>query len=528
MSMALIGGMRWSPGTGLVPNRSVVVDGDRIVALDADPVEGCEIVPVGAGVVVPGFVDAHVHPQTGGMRLITCDLTHVTSRAEAERTIASHARALPAGAWMTGGGWQYDWFDHGCPTADLLDRLVPDRPALLEVRDGHSTWANSTALRLAGVDAGTPDPPDGRIERNRDGSPQGTLHEGAMRLVEAAVPPPDRTMLDRALEVGIAHLHSKGVTAWQDAWVSDLEHPSYLGASNPSAVIGALWWDRSRGLEQVEEIVERSRERASGYRPGAVKLMLDGVCENFTAAMLTPYVGAHGGAADHSGIDFIPPEVVARAVTALDAAGFQCHFHAIGDRAVRSALDGVEAARRENGWSGAHHHVAHLQVVDPEDVPRFAQLRVAANCQPLWACNEPAMTELTIPFLGPDRSAGQYPFRSLLRTGALVAMGSDWPVSTADVMDQVSVAIRRRPPRSDREEVFHPDERLTLDQALTAFTLGSARLNGWAGRGRIRVGNVADLVLLAGDPFSVPDPAGIPVARTIVAGRSVFEREGSG
>ena len=253
--------------------------------------------------------------------------------------------------------------------------------------------------------------------------------------------------------------------------------------------------------------------------------MLDGVCENHTAALVDPYIGvdAHG---TERGIDFIEPEMVAEAVARLDALGHQCHFHAIGDRAVRSALDAVERARIENGWGGPIHHIAHLQVVDPADVPRFAQLRVAANCQPLWACNEPAMTELTVPFLGTERASRQYPFGSLRRAGALLAMGSDWPVSTGDVMDQVSVAIRRRPLGDEQVDILGPEERLTLHQALGAFTIGSATVNGSARRrGRIRVGNVADLAVLGRDPFSIADPAGITVTATMASGEFVYERE---
>lgn len=527
MRLALVGGKRWSAGAGRVPNDSIVVDGGVIVGVDVEPIAG-RVVEVGEGLVTPGFVDAHVHPLTGGLRILGCDLTEAPSREEAEARIASAAARLPPGEWLTGGGWLYEWYERGCPSADLLDRLAPGRPAVIEVRDGHSTWANSAALELAGIAAGTPDPRDGRIERNEDGSPQGTLHEGAMRLVERRVPTPDRSTLAAGLEAGVDYLHRKGVTGWQDAWVSDLEHASYSAIDPACDVVGALWWDRTRGLEQVDEIAERTRRRTAGYRPTSVKLMLDGVCENFTAALIDPYHGPHGAGADHTGLDFIPPDDVAAAVTAFDRLGLQCHFHAIGDRAVRSALDAVQVARTANGWTGPIHHVAHIQVIHPADVARFAELRVAANCQPLWACNDAAMTEMTVPFLGPVRAEWQYPFGSLARAGALLAMGSDWPVSSGDVMDQVSAAVRRLPPGDDTPDVLLPGERLSLDEALSAFTLGSARVNGVAGdRGRIRVGNVADLAVLERDPFAVGDPAGIAVDVTVVAGRIVFDgREG--
>lgn len=524
MQTAFVGGHRWSTGTGRVRNRSVVVADGRIVGIDTDPGDA-EVVDVGSGLLVPGFVDAHVHPVKGGLRILSCDLTEVSNREEAEARIAGVAGSLPSGQWLTGGGWLYDWYPSGCPSSEVLDRLVPEHPAVLEVRDGHSNWANSLALSLAGITAATPDPPDGRIERNADGSPQGTLHEGAMRLVRSLVPPPSSDRLSAALGAGIDYLVSRGVTSWQDAWVGTDEEVAYSGVNPDFDVVGALWWDRARGPEQVPDIVERSRT-VGGLRPRAVKLMLDGVCENFTASLNAPYHHPHGGVDGHSGIDFIEPGLLARAVIDLDRLGFQCHFHAIGDRAVRSALDAVEAARRTNGWGGPLHHVAHLQIVDPLDVPRFAAWGVAANCQPLWACNEPAMTELTIPFLGAERAEWQYPFGSLRRSGALVAMGSDWPVSTGDVMTQISVATRRRPPGDDLPPVLGPAERLTLHQALSGFTAGSARLNGTAHRtGSIRIGNVADLVMLERDPFLVDDPVGIRVQATMAGGRFVFDRK---
>jgi predicted amidohydrolase YtcJ len=527
MRVAYIGGTRWSADTGQVANGSVVVEGGAIVGIDVEPVAD-RLIQLGDGLLVPGFVDAHTHPVTGGMRMLTCDLTEIGSRDEAEGRIAEASALLPSGAWLTGGGWVYEWYHRGRPSAQLLDRLAPGRPAAIKVRDGHSTWANSAALALAGVTADTPDPPDGRIERNDDGSPQGTLHEGAMRLVESFVPSSTPDRLAAALRAGIDYLVSRGVTAWQDAWVRSDEETAYGRVAPSFDVVGALWWDRTQGLEQIVDIVDR-RHTVTGLRPRAVKLMLDGVCENFTAALNAPYHGAHGGPADHTGLDFIPPGLVAKAVTELDRLGFQCHFHAIGDRAVRSALDAVEAARSANGWAGPIHHIAHLQLIDPVDVPRFAQLRVAANCQPLWACNEPAMTKMTVPYLGEERAGWQYPFGSLLRAGALVAMGSDWPVSSGDVLDQISVAIRRKPPGDDMPPTLTAPERLTLHQALAAFTVGSATINGVAGRtGRIRVGNVADLVVLDQDPFGAADPAGIDVSTTMASGEIVFDREGGG
>jgi predicted amidohydrolase YtcJ len=510
--------------------RIVALGGDREVAEHIGP--RTEVVDLAGRMVLPGFQDAHVHPQMGGLYLLRCDLLSASDAGEAIVTIAAYAGAHPDG-WIRGGGWKYEWFERGTPSLDDLDPVTGDRPAYLRVSDGHSAWVNGAALRAAGIDASTPDPPDGRIERLPDGSPQGTLHEGAMYLVERVLPPETSGDLELALATGGRHLLELGITSWQDAWVGPELHEAYRGLVGRGALMGAvraaLWWDRARGMEQVEELVVRRSERVGDYRPEAVKIMLDGVCENFTASMLDPYLDGEGRPTGGHGIDMIDPEELAGIVRELDQLGFQCHFHAVGDAAVRHALDAVEAARIANGWWDARHTIAHLQVIHPDDLPRFRRLGVVANLQPLWAQSEPAMTELTIPFLGEGRAARQYPFASLRREGAALAMGSDWPVSTADVMEQVHVAVRRVGPQDATADAFLPDERLDLATALTAFTAGSAFVNHLAAdRGGIAPGNVADLVVLDGDPFEVDPPAEVRVAMTLFGGEVVFERRSRG
>ena len=506
------------PVFGCPPHTAVAVSGDRIVLTDGDQIAN-RTIDLGGRMLAPGFQDAHVHPIKGGLRMIRCDMSDDPDRETGLSRLATAA----AGEWLRGGGWAFDWFERGCPSKELLDELAPDRPAFLVVRDGHSAWVNSRALALAGIDAVTPDPPDGRIERLPDGSPQGTLHEGAMRLVERHLPPDSREELDLALEKGQQRLLGHGVTAWQDAWITPEYHAAYRRAVASgrlqASVRGALWWDRTRGLEQIDELERLSREGTGRYCPGSVKLMLDGVVENFTASVLHPYQRSDAGL----GLDFIAADDLVEIVTRLDALGLQCHFHSLGDRAVRAALDAVEFARRRNGPSPRRHHLAHLQLVDPVDIPRFEALGVVANCQPLWACNEPAMTELTIPFLG-ERARHQYPFGALARAGARLAMGSDWPVSSADVMWQVSVAVTRTQVGHPERGVFLPEERLSLDQALAAFTEGSAFVNHLDDRGRIAEGQAADLVVLSDDPYQSSDLSTITVDMTVVDGRIAHER----
>ena len=395
-------------------------------------------------------------------------------------------------------------------------------------RDGHGAWVNTRALEVAGLDARTPDPPDGRIERDGDGTPTGTLHEGAVALVSRHAPVDTLADQVQALLAAQAHLHALGITAWQDAILGDFAgfpdaSPAYteVVASGrlTARVVGALWWDRRRGLEQVDELVA-TRERLSRgrFRATSVKIMQDGVAENGTASMLEPYLDAHGVSTGRRGLSFVDPTVLGPAVTLLDAAGLQVHVHAIGDRAVREALDAVEVARTANGWSDARHHVAHLQLVHPHDIPRFRQLGVTATMQPLWAANDAQMRDLTLPFLGQPRASWQYPFGDLLRAGAVLAAGSDWPVSSPDPMWGVHVAVNRVPPPDLQDgasgEPFLPRQALDLASALTAYTAGSARVNHLDDTGTIAVGQRADLALLDRDPFAGP-PEEIAAARVL-------------
>jgi predicted amidohydrolase YtcJ len=263
-------------------------------------------------------------------------------------------------------------------------------------------------------------------------------------------------------------------------------------------VVAALFWDPRRGVNQVGELREQGAAASIGRLQAAtVKIWVDGVVEGLTAAMLDPYLDEAGHATDNCGLALVPPEPLREAVAALDAAGLQVHLHAIGDAAVRSALDAVEAARARNGPNDLRHHVAHIQVIHPADLARFAALGVTANMQPLWARHEPVMDARTIPFLGPERTTWQYPFASLLRSGARLAAGSDWPVTSADPLREIEVATTRTSPDARESDPFLPGERLSLDQALNAFTTGSAFVNHLdAETGSIEVGKLADLVLL--------------------------------
>jgi predicted amidohydrolase YtcJ len=518
---------------------AVAVRDGRIAAVGSDEEAraaagpGAEVVDVGGGLVLPGFQDAHVHPVMAGLDMIRCDLHGTTSADECLARVAAYALVNPGQEWILGGGWSMEHFPGGTPTRQALDAVVPDRPVVLTNRDGHGAWANSVALRLAGIGVGTPDPPDGRIEREEGGHPSGALHEGAMDVALRHAPPAGAHEGRAALLAAQAELFTLGITSWQDAAVGAMWGmpdllDTYLDAAVSgelvARVVGALWWERDQGVEQVEAMVERrARATAGRFRPIAVKIMQDGVAENYTAAMTEPYLDGCGCATGNTGLSFVDPEALRGHVTLLDAAGFSVHFHALGDRAVREALDAVEAARASNGPSPNRHHLAHLQVVHPDDLPRFATLDASANIQPLWACHEPQMDELTIPFIGDRRAAWQYPFGSLAAAGARLVAGSDWSVSSADPLEGIHVAVNRRAPGSSAP-AFFPEHALTLAQAVTAYTAGAAYVNHQDDvTGALRPGFHADLAVLDRDVFTAPpeEICEARVVRTYVGGELV-------
>lgn len=489
--------------------------------------------------ILPGFQDSHVHTPAGGVDRFQCDLSECLDGTAYLGVIEAYAKAHPEVEWIRGGGWYMADFPGGTPTKDAVDSILPDRPMFLTNRDGHGAWVNSKALQLAGIDRHTPDPVDGRIERDASGEPSGTLHEGAMDLVVPLMPEYTREDLERGLLEGQRYLHSLGVTAWQDAIVGSDQwgqtQDIYAEASRrgdlTAKVVGAIWWDHHRGEEQIEELLDvRRRTRSGHFNATSVKIMQDGVLENGTGAMIDPYVDPCGSAGcghdkDNRGMSFVDPEALKGYVTRLDAEGFQVHFHAIGDRAVREALDAIEAARRANGANDNRHHIAHIQVVHPEDLPRFAALDVVANCQPLWAANDAQMVDLTIPFLGPERAAWQYPFESLRRSGARLAFGSDWSVSSPDPLLEMDIAVNRSEPDGNPEPLL-PNERVSLDTAIEAFTMGSAYVNHLEEvTGSIEVGKFADLAVVDRDLFD-PDirrTSEAKVVLTMVEGDVVYE-----
>ena len=472
-----------------------------------------EVIDLDGRAVLPGFIDAHIHPVVAGIESQQADLSSATTIGECLSIVGAYARTHPRSEWIVGGGWSMELFDLGGPTRELLDSLAEERPIYLVNRDHHGAWVNSCALRRASIDQMTPDPADGRIERDHTGTPTGMLHEGAMGLINRHIPPPTKAEKLSGLLTAQRLLHAYGITGWQDALLGDSPlmpdvTTAYLDAITAghltAKVVGALWWDRNRGAEQIDELVQRrNHHQQQGLDTNTVKIMQDGIAENFTAAMIAPYFDCCGHPTGNRGLSFVDAHLLGDYVTVLDQLGFQVHFHALGDRAVREALDALETARNTNGPTDNRHHLAHLQVVAPEDIARFRENGATATIQPLWATHEPQMDELTIPFLGAERACRQYPFADLARSGAIIAAGSDWPVSSPNPWEAIHVAVNRSSIDASTEP-FLPEQRIDLHTAINAYTSRSAHINRLDDTGTLRVGNAADLIITNTDPYTTP------------------------
>ncbi|MCW8845669.1 MAG: amidohydrolase [Gammaproteobacteria bacterium] len=514
--------------------QAVAIRGDKIVYVgnnqDAKGYAGpnTRVVNLKGRMVLPGLQDVHIHPISGGIEAAACDLNGLTTSDQYVEKIKGYAEANPDLPWITGGGWLMSAFGPGAmPRKELLDAIVPGRPVLLHSSDGHSAWANSLALKLAGITRDTPDPEDGRIDRNlKTGELVGSLQEGAISLLDHVLPPVTDQQRQDGLRFAIRMLNSYGITSIQDASVDEDALRTYQALDESGEltlkVEASQWWERDEGLEQIAGMTARREKYSKGHlRANTVKLMLDGVMENYTAVMLEPYLIP----GEVRGIPMLDPEFLKQVVTDIDAAGFQAHFHAIGDGAVRQSLDAVEAARKTNGPGDNRHHISHLELIDPQDIPRFGELDVVANFQPLWAYADDYITKLTIPFIGEKRARWLYPISSVLQNGGIIAFGSDWSVSSANPFYGIEVAVTRKDPDSGDAEVLIPEERILLEDAIAAFTINAAYTNHLDEQtGSIEIGKQADLVVLDQNLFEIAPEAisATKVLLTLFEGKLVY------
>jgi hypothetical protein len=530
--LVLIGDV-WTSDAARSWARAVAVRGDRIVAVGTeDEVRervGTAAHSITGAMIVPGFQDAHVHPSVGGRNLLNVNLDDLHAKDDYLARIRAFADAHPDLPWITGGGWYNPVFaaTEG-PRKEDLDAIVPDRPVFLINTDVHAAWANTKALELAGITADTPDPWDGYFVRDPDGTPTGCLQEGAAYdLWRTVLPRPDTAGWVECLKVAQRELHALGITAWQDAWVEEDLLRAYRQMDDAGdltmRVVASLWWDRHKGMEQVDDL-RTMREWGTGglVNASTIKVMLDGCPESCTGSVLHPYEGPFGDR--HGlGIQFVEAEALKEAVAALDALGFQVHQHALGDRAVRGALDAVEAALAANGRNDHRHHLAHLQIPDPADLPRLRELGVIANMQPYWAQPDPMIEEMTTPRVGAERAARLYPIGDVRASGAMLAFGSDWPVTTPNPFLEMEVAVTRQVPGEPDAGVLHPSQRIDLQAALAAFTRGSAYVNHDDDAGTIAEGKRADLAVLDRNLFDRSQGAigEATVTATVASGRIV-------
>ncbi|HEX9993087.1 MAG TPA: amidohydrolase [Acidimicrobiales bacterium] len=533
--MIFTGGTILTGDPGRPRAEAAAVDGGRVVALDGEALErrdgATEVVDLAGGCLVAGFHDGHIHPLYGGTELGDAPIGGSASVDEVLDRLRAYAAANPGKAWVTGGGYEPSLLPGGNGDAEVLDRAVPDRPALIWATDHHTAWANSAALAAAGIDERTPDPPAGTIVRRADGRPLGALLESAAELVAQLVPAPTAAEKGDGLGRALPLMAAAGITWAQEAALA----PDDLGVYLDLAATGRLTCRvnvafRSSPSRWRDQLAPFAAARARAADEGGdlvtartVKFFADGVVEAGTAAMLEPYEDA-----PHScGLPNWPAEELAEAVAAFDAAGFQVHVHAIGDGGIRAALDAVEHAAARNGPRDRRPVIAHTQVVHPDDLPRFAKLGVIANFEPLWAQLDPVMVDLTEPRLGAERSRWQYPIGAIARSGATVGFGSDWPVSSLVPTEGMAVAVTRRTPDGVPPDGWLPEQRVTSDLAVAAYTAAGAwQAFAEADAGAVTPGRRADLCLLADDPTTVGegDLAGLPVLGTWLGGREVFRR----
>lgn len=515
----------WVAAVAIADGRILYAGTDAGTAKLAGP--STKIIDLHGRMVLPGFHDSHTHLMEGGVDMSLCNLKDLNTPQDALAEIRKFAVGHADRSWVTGSGWDLPVFPAANPRKEQLDEAVSDRPAYMESADGHSGWANSRALSIAGVTKDTPDPAGGRIERDpATGEPTGTLRESAKELVTklmpAATPAENAAGLKRAIELA----NSLGIISVQEADSSDEILAAYRALDDAgqltARVVTALRTDAQKGEEQVAGLVER-RARFTGkrVRATAVKIFADGVIESGTAALLEPYLNRGGGRGD---LNF-EPERLTRLVIRLDREGFQVHIHAIGDRAIRASLNAHEAAQKANGRRDARHHIAHLELIDPEDISRFRELGVIANFQPQWAFADPYIKDLTLPVLGPARSRWLYPIGSVARTGAMMAAGSDWPVSSMNPIEAIQVAVTRRGPTEPEGLAWIPEEKVDLATMLAAYTINGAYLNREEKEtGSIEPGKAADLIVLDRDLFKIP-PEKIHEAKvvlTLLEGHEVF------
>jgi predicted amidohydrolase YtcJ len=516
---------------------AVAVEDGRIVAIGDDATDrgvGFDrVVELDGRALLPAFRDGHAHPLHAGINQLDLDLTGFTTLDEVLRQVGDWDRSHPGSDWLIGRCYEPVILPNAFGRAEWLDAVCPDRPVALFPTDNHSVWVNSAALRAAGIGAGTPDPPLGGIVRDADGSPSGSLLEfGGIDLIRHLLPPLTDAKSHAGLGICMQALAREGIVWAQDASVRLDELAIYADAARAGTMTcrintalraePARWQRQREEFRLARDAVHADPAVAAWVTANTIKFFADGVIESGTGFLLEPYEDA-----PHTcGLPNWTAEGLQEAVRAFDADGFQIHIHAIGDAGVRMALDAVHQTARLNGPRDRRPVIAHTQLVHPDDMPRFAELGVIANFEPLWAVFDRFGEQLTLPRLGRRRTDLQYPIASLAATGARLSFGSDWPVSSHRPLDGLAVAVTRQTRDGEPAGGWVPEQRYPILQAIHAYTEGSAYQAFDDDAGRIAVGQRADLIVVDHDITAIAgnEVADARIDQTWLAGELAYQR----
>jgi len=513
---------------------ALAISGEKILAVgtknEIEKYRGAStrIIDAQGHLVLPGFVDCHIHFMDGSMGLTRVDLNDAKTVTEIQKRVKDYAESHAQEPWITGMGWTYPTFGPSAlPDKKILDDVVPTRPVYLVAFDGHSSWANSKALQMAGITRETPDPPNGKIVRDEKGEATGALKESAGDLVARVMPKPTREERLAALRLGIHEANKFGLSrvhsAGQDFEWLDLYDELRRNGQLTLRFYIAYFLDPPELTPDAIEKIEQARRtyHDDWISGGVVKTMLDGVVEAHTAAMLAPY----SDDPSQTGKLFWDPAKYTQAVAELDRRGLQIFTHAIGDKAVRLALDAYQNATETNHTNDARPRIEHIETISAQDVPRFGKQGVIASFQPLHAYPDDDTLNIWARNVGPERAQRAWVWHSIETTGGRLAFGSDWPVVTLNPWPGVQNALTRQTTDGNPPGGFVPSERISLEDTITAYTLGAA----FAGRrekteGSLEPGKLADLIVLSQDLFKVKpsEIAKTEVLLTIVGGKVVY------
>ncbi|NMD06846.1 MAG: amidohydrolase [Phyllobacteriaceae bacterium] len=487
-----------------------------------------EVIDAGGKLILPGFQDAHIHLQDSGQHYATqAVLDECHSIAELQGVLRSFA-GTHTGDWVNGVGWSTGIFTDTNLTRQVLDKAVPDRPCYILASDGHNACLNSHACEALGLVKGLADPPNGHFVRDSNGYPTGMLHEDAIDWARDRMPQPTESDFAIGVRFAQALCNRNGITGVLDASVNERHARVYQALSDKGeltlrvAATAKVDPQEDTAAAVARVFALRANCRGDLFKIHSAKFFLDGVLENRTAVMLEPYSDKIGGNAPL----MFGHNQVKDLFTAFDAARFQIHVHVIGDGALRAALDGFEAARHANGAWPSLHQLAHVQCLDPADLPRFRDLNAMANIQPLWARHEPSVSEVAVPMVGAARGQWMYAFRSMLDAGAPYCLSSDWGVSTLNPFPIMETAITRQPPRKDgNHPVFLPEQRMSIEECVKGYTVNAAAA-AWRSQetGTLEAGKSADLIILDRDIFTCSpyDIGDTQVERTMFRGKTVY------